>query len=90
MIFLLTNAVIQRLLLQSLAFSYIEVFVTNDRLKYALNIHKADISTMLKEMCINGHLEAEGHGRGTKYHLPSVDNVGSNVGSNVEASKRVN
>ena len=39
-------------------------------------------------MCGRGYLVAEGHGRGTKYHIPQVrkasdisDNLGSNLGS---------
>ena len=50
----------------------------------ALNIHKADIYTLLKDMCNEGFLIAEGHGRGTRYYLPILDtNIGSNIGSNV-------
>ena len=41
-------------------------------------------------MCGKGYLVAEGHGRGTKYHIPQArnasdvsDNLGSNLGSNL-------
>ena len=44
---------------------------------------------LLKDMCGKGYLVAEGHGRGTKYHIPQArktsdvsDNLGSNLGSN--------
>ena len=74
--------------LQTLALAYTEGYVTNERLRYALNIHKADIYNLLKDMCGKGYLVAEGHGRGTKYHIPQVrkasdvsDNLGSNLGS---------
>lgn len=32
-------------------------------------MHKADITTMLGQMCAAHLLEASGHGRGTKYHI---------------------
>ena len=68
-----------------MALAYTEGYVTNERLRYALSIHKADIYSMLKDMCNQGYLEPEGHGRGTKYHLldhgKKVDNLGSNLGS---------
>lgn len=44
-------------------------FVTNESLRYILNIHKTDITELLKEMCTSGLLVAEGYGRGTKYKL---------------------
>jgi hypothetical protein len=35
-------------------------------------------------MCNDGYLNAEGHGRGTRYYLPGLAaNVGSNVGSSL-------
>ena len=73
--------------LQTLALAYTEGYVTNERLRYALNIHKADIYNLLKDMCGKGYLVAEGHGRGTKYYIPQTrkasdvsDNLGSNLG----------
>ena len=44
-------------------------FVTNESLRYILNIHKTDITELLREMCASGLLVAEGYGRGTKYRL---------------------
>lgn len=44
-------------------------FVTNESLRYVLNIHKTDITELLREMCASGLLVAEGYGRGTKYRL---------------------
>ena len=46
--------------------------ITNERLQYALDIHRADITKMLSDMCANHLLEASGHGRGTKYHVYGV------------------
>ena len=77
--------------LLTLALAYTEGCVTNERLRYALNIHKADIAILLKDLCNKNYLKAEGRGRGTKYHLPvnegqgsNVDsNLGSNIGSNI-------
>ena len=69
--------------LQTLALAFTEGFVTNERLRYTLKIHKADIYVLLKDMCDKGYLIAEGHGRGTKYYLPIVDaNSGINPVSN--------
>lgn len=45
-------------------------FVTNESLRVILNIHKAEIADLLKDMCKNGLLVQEGYGRGTKYRLP--------------------
>lgn len=76
--------------LLTLALAYTEGYVTNERLRYALNIHKADIYDLLKDMCNNGYLATEGHGRGTKYHIPQIrrasdviDNLGSSLGSSL-------
>ncbi len=65
--------------------------VSNERLRYSLNMHKYDISQMLRSkydisqmlrsMCDGGLLIPEGFGRGTYYRLP--DNVASNVASNI-------
>ena len=44
--------------------------VTNERLRYVLNMHKAAISDLLKLMVKNDLLEASGYGRGMRYRLP--------------------
>ena len=58
--------------LMTLAMAYSEEEITNERLQYALDIHRADITKMLSEMCAAQLLEASGHGRGTKYHVYGV------------------
>ena len=55
--------------LLTLALAYSEEEITNERLQYALNMHKADITKMLGQMCTAHLLESSGHGRGTKYHI---------------------
>ena len=72
--------------LLTLALAYSEEEITNERLQYALNMHKADITAMLAKMCSAHLLESSGRGRGTKYHvyglkvgLPEA-NVGLNMG----------
>ena len=55
--------------LLTLALAYSEEEITNERLQYALNKHKADITKMLGQMCAAHLLESSGHGRGTKYHV---------------------
>ena len=47
-----------------------EGFVTNERLRYSLNLHKSQISELLKLMCQNQLLRTQGYGRGMKYLLP--------------------
>lgn len=44
-------------------------YVTNESLRYILNIHKAEITELLKNMCADGLLVVEGYGRGSKYKL---------------------
>ena len=62
---------------------YSEVYVKNERLRYALKIHKADIHSLLKTMCIEGLLFSDGHGRGTKYYLLDSANAGRNLERNL-------
>ncbi len=68
--------------LVTLALTYSEEEITNERLQSALEMHRADITKMLSKMCSMELLESSGHGRGTKYHVYGV-NVGlleGNVG----------
>ena len=72
--------------LLTLALAYSEEEITNERLQYALNMHKADITKMLGQMCSARLLESTGHGRGKKYLV-----YGFNVAlpdSNVALPKR--
>ena len=52
-----------------LALALTEHYVTNERLRRVLGIHKSDITTLLQGLCRQGLLVSEGYGRGTKYHL---------------------
>ena len=86
-----------------LALALTEENITNERLRYALRLHKSDITALLQNMCREGLLLSEGYGRGTRYRLANritssnvdslgsnVDSLGSNVdslGSNVDSSK---
>mgnify|MGYP005918601951 CR=1 FL=1 len=51
--------------------AYDEGDVTNERLRYVLNMHKTAISELLKLMVKNDLLEAYGYGRGMRYRLPA-------------------
>ena len=68
----------------------VDGYVTNESLRLVLDIHKAEIADLLKDMCKNKLLVQEGHGRGTKYYLPKdSSNISSNIassGSNVASS----
>lgn len=59
--------------------------MSNERLRYSLNIHKYDITKMLKELCIDGYLVADGIGRGTTYHLNTERELNS-FGANLTSS----
>ena len=52
-----------------LALALTEGYVTNERLRYVLRLHKSDITSLLQQMCKEGWLLSDGYGRGTKYHL---------------------
>ena len=56
--------------LTTLALACDEGYVTSTRLRYSLNLHKSEISDMLKLMTEKGLLVSEGYGRGTRYVLP--------------------
>jgi predicted HTH transcriptional regulator len=72
--------------LMTLALAYSEEEITNERLQYALGMHRADITQMLSKMCLQQLLESSGRGRGTKYHVYGLNvrqactNVGLNMG----------
>ena len=52
-----------------LALALTEGYVTNERLRYVLRLHKSDITSLLQQICKEGWLLSDGYGRGTKYHL---------------------
>jgi ATP-dependent DNA helicase RecG len=64
-----------------LALAIDEGSVTNERLRYSLNMHKGEIADLLRRMVRNHLLVAKGYGRGTSYHLPkeSFDILGAKV-----------
>ena len=79
-----------------LALALTERYVTNERLRYILRIHKSDITILLQQMGRQRLLISDGYGRGTKYRLTGkisdsyVDSLSSNVDSsspNVDSSK---
>ena len=61
----------------TLAFAITEGVVSNERLRYTLNLHKYDITKMLKELCVDRFLISDGVGRGTTYHLNTGQNLTS-------------
>ena len=68
--------------LRILALALQEGSVSNERLRYSLDMHRYDITQMLRSMCEEGLLVSEGSGRGTFYRLPHIaSNVASNVAS---------
>ena len=75
--------------LTTLALAYSEEEITNERLQYALDIHRADITKMLSDMCANKLLQSSGHGRGTKYHIygTNVSLPTANMALNMDTSE---
>lgn len=67
--------------LVTLALAYSEEEISNERLRYALDLHRADITDMLGKMCEEKLLVSSGYGRGTKYHVynPNVALLGTKV-----------
>ena len=74
--------------LTTLVIALTEKVVSNERLRYTLNLHKYDITKMLKELCLVGYLIADGIGRGTIYHLNIAHNINcsSNIDTNLTTS----
>lgn len=68
-----------------LHFACVDGMVSNESLRYSLDLHKAEIAELLKDMCNSGLLVSKGYGRGTTYHLP--DKVGSSEAERLEAQK---
>lgn len=56
--------------LSILALASEEGYVTNERLRYSLNVHKTMIAETLKLMVLNKLLVSQGYGRGMRYYLP--------------------
>ena len=61
----------------TLVIALTEGVVSNERLRYTLNMHKYDITKMLKDLCYEGYLVSDGIGRGTTYHLNKDSNLNS-------------
>lgn len=59
--------------------------MSNERLRFSLNMHKYDISKMLKDLCAKGFLVSDGIGRGSTYQLNKEGNP-TNNSANVESS----
>lgn len=53
-----------------LHFTCVDSMVSNESLRYSLDLHKAEIAEILKDMCNTGLLVSKGYGRGMTYHLP--------------------
>ncbi len=78
----------------TLSLALTEGIISNERLRYTLNIHKYDITHMLKDLCTDGYLCSDGIGRGTTYHLnahqipnSSDENLNSNLNSSASYLK---
>jgi len=52
-----------------LSFCLIEGSISNHRLQYVLGKHSADITELLKKLCVEGYLESDNNGRWTTYKL---------------------
>lgn len=72
--------------LLTLALALTEGVVSNERLRYTLDLHKYDITQLLKELCMDGYLVSDGIGRGTTYRLHVEHNLASNLTSNLASN----
>lgn len=70
----------------TLSLALIEGIVSNERLRFTLNIHKFDITKLLKELCNEGYLISNGVGRGTTYSIKTTSNLTSSD-SNLTSSE---
>ena len=57
--------------------------VTNERLRYSLDLHKVKISELLRSMCSHNLIVSRGYGRGMRYFLPDEINKDLFSSSNV-------
>jgi len=55
--------------LTALSVCLIESSISNRRLQYVLNMHRSDITGMLKKLCTDGYLASDNNGRWTIYKL---------------------
>ena len=74
---------------KQLAFVLIEDVVSNERLRFSLNMHKYDISKMLKDLCAEGFLVSDGIGRGTTYQQNKGEILTNNSANVVSSSSNV-
>lgn len=74
---------------KQLAFVLIEDVVSNERLRFSLNMHKYDISKMLKDLCAEGFLVSDGIGRGSTYQLNKGEILTNNSANVVSSSSNV-
>ncbi len=74
-----------------LALALSEEYVTNERLRYMLRLHKSDITSLLQSMCRQGFLVSDGYGRGTKYRLATNSSKDNDASSGInDASSGIN
>lgn len=71
----------------ALALACSEGEVSNDSLQSVLELHSADITQMLSELCADGFFKGEGYGRGKKYHLPEAGANGTSSNAKVASSE---
>lgn len=71
----------------ALSVCHTEDTISNSRLQDVLEMHRADITTLLKGLCADGFLMSLGTGRGTVYRInKEYGNVASNVASSVASN----
>ena len=71
--------------LTALSVCLIESSISNRRLQYVLNMHRSDITGMLKKLCTDGYLASDNNGRWTIYKLThKVATSGEKVATSYE------
>jgi len=61
--------------LLTLALAYSEEEISNERLQYALSLHRSDITSMLRFLCEEKFLTSFGYGRGKTYSVYTTNNA---------------
>lgn len=73
--------------LTALSFCLVEDSISNKRLQYVLNLHKYDITSLLKNLCEKNYLYSDNNGRWTIYKLKKVDTSGRKVDTSEKKEK---
>ncbi|WP_233757250.1 RNA-binding domain-containing protein [Algoriphagus sp. AGSA1] len=70
--------------LTALSFCLIEESISNQRLQYVLNLHRSDITHLLKKLCLEDYLESDNNGRWTTYKIKAKQGATEKVATSTK------